>query len=70
MEHEKMWLASSTVPHMGHIPSPGPLRLRTSTPDGRRPQIHCHKKILIFRGRWMSQIKLKGSGAVEGAMAA
>ena len=27
-------------------------------------------KILIFRGRRMSQIKLKGSGAAEGAMAA
>ena len=68
-QEKKMWLASSTVPHRGHILSPGPLRLRTSTPEGRRPRIHCHRKILIFRGRRMSQIRLKGSGADEGAIA-
>ncbi|KAM3391856.1 hypothetical protein ACQJBY_013151 [Aegilops geniculata] len=70
--HEKkMWLASSTVPQMGHIPSPGPFRLRTSTPEGSRPRIHCHchRKIRIFSGTRISQIRLNGSGADEGAMA-
>ena len=46
-----MWVPVSGIPHRGHRPSPGPRRLRTSTPEGRRSLRSCHTKILIFKGR-------------------
>ena len=65
-----MWFESSGVSHRGQRPEPGPLRLRTSTPDGSRPRIHCHMKIWILRGRRMDQTVWRGGGAEEGAIAA
>uniref|UniRef100_M8BJR9 Uncharacterized protein n=1 Tax=Aegilops tauschii TaxID=37682 RepID=M8BJR9_AEGTA len=64
-----MWFESSTVSHKGHIPSPGPLRLSTSTPEGTLPLIHCHKNILILSGSLMAQTAVIASGAVDGALA-
>ena len=60
---KKMWLESSGTAQRGQIPVPGPLRLRTSTPDGIRPWIHCHMKMRIFSGRRTDHtIKRGGSG--------
>ena len=64
-----MWFDSSGTPQSGQIPVPGPLRLRTSTPDGSLPRIHCHMKMRIFSGTRTIQIIDKGRGADEGAMA-
>jgi len=47
---KRMWVPVSGIPHMGQSPSPGPCRLRTSTPEGRRSLRSCHTKILIFSG--------------------
>ncbi|XP_073364737.1 uncharacterized protein [Aegilops tauschii subsp. strangulata] len=69
MQVKKIWFESSSGPQSGQSPSPGPLRFRTSTPDGRRPRIHCHKKILILRGRRISQMEESASWPGEGAMA-
>ena len=40
----------SGTAHKGQVPSPGPSRLATSTPEGRRSLSNCQTKILIFRG--------------------
>ena len=48
-QEKKMWFESSGTPQNGQMPVPGPFRLRTSTPDGSRPRIHCHMKTRIFR---------------------
>ena len=66
---KKMWFESSTVPHKGHVSSLGPFSFNTSTPEGIRPWIHCHKKILIFRGSLVDQIVSKGAGPGVTAMA-
>ena len=64
-----MWFESSGTPQSGQTPEPGPFRLRTSTPDGTRPWIHCHMKMRLFRGRRMDHTIERGRGAEEGAMA-
>ena len=64
-----MWFESSGTPQSGQMLIPGPFRLRTSTPDGIRPRIHCYMKIQIFRGRRMDHTIDRGRGAEDGAMA-
>ena len=45
-----MWILISGTAHRGQVPSPGPNRFTTSTPDGRRSLRSCQTKILIFNG--------------------
>lgn len=48
---KKMWVADSGTPQRGQTQSPGPCRLTTSIPNGRRSHRRWHTKILIFNGR-------------------
>ena len=63
-----MWFESSTE-HKGQRPLKGPLRLRTSVLDGRRPMTSCHRKILIFKGNLISQRRLSSTGLGVGKIA-
>lgn len=63
MHLKKMWSLSSTVPHRGHRPSPGPWRLWTCTPAGSLFLTSCQRKILTFVGIRARQISITWKGA-------